>query len=357
MKLEKKSKYISFNNLQQGKSKVIKKILFKGKVLIVLGGLLLTTSLTSKQYVYSAPSDTTTDLSIDEENKLNQIMDNLNKIRQETNRKIDQIHSNSSNYVPDSEGGTPIILTDEEKSKLELIMSNLSEQRSQYIIDYYDVFNKYCGFYGVDVDEAYALANTLTNNFSSESFQTTFNIGNTTFYQKTRTYPNIQSGIIAYIRCLALNPEEYGVSKELIKNKEAKNYNGSYEAFTKEVCDIIGVDSNRMLAIIYQETGELSSSAFNNKNNPAGLMTSNGVKKFYTKEQGIIESVFNVYFRFYQNKNCSIEDIGEVYCPIGAENDPTGMNASWVSGVRNYENNILSNPEVFDNEHSNGILR
>ena len=36
----------------------------------------------------------------------------------------------------------------------------------------------------------------------------------------------------------------------------------------------------------------------------------------------------------------SISDIGAKYAPIGASNDPTGLNNYWVNGVTQYYNQL-----------------
>lgn len=360
MKVCRENKYIGLRSLKENSVRTLMKKVAKGKIKVVLGSILLTVLLSPAEYVHSATSNETRievekEMNVDEDTKLELIMRNLNEIKEETNRQIEEIYEQG--YASEDEGGTSINLSEDEKIKLELIMSSLREQKDSYLMSYYDTFNKYCEIYGVNVDEAYALAEALTDNFTSDKFKDDFNIGNTTFYKISRKYPNAEAGIISYIRCLSTNPEEYGVTSEMMHTNTYQNCDCSYEAFTKEVCDIVGVDYNRMLAIMYQETGQFTSSAFINKNNPAGLMTSNGVKKFKTKEQGIVEAVLNVYFRFYQKNKTSVEEMGRVYCPINAKNDPTGMNASWIPGVKKYEQYILSNPNLFENESLKGITK
>lgn len=38
----------------------------------------------------------------------------------------------------------------------------------------------------------------------------------------------------------------------------------------------------------------------------------------------------------------TIEKIGAKYCPVGADNDPNGLNQYWVPGVTRIYNNYLA---------------
>ncbi len=95
------------------------------------------------------------------------------------------------------------------------------------------------------------------------------------------------------------------------------------------------------IAISKHETGNFTSSLFKNGNNVGGLYKGGGkFYKFNTIEDGIdtyIRTLKNGYFNKGLN---TIEEIQKKYCPIGAENDPTGLNKNWVSGVTYFYNEL-----------------
>jgi hypothetical protein len=103
-------------------------------------------------------------------------------------------------------------------------------------------------------------------------------------------------------------------------------------------------DVNPMLltAIMYHETGNGTSNAVRSKNNPGGLMGSKGLMSFGTLNDGI-EKMSKVIKQEYIDKGyTSLEQIQRKYCPIGAANDPTGLNKWWLPNVTEKYQKILS---------------
>ena len=95
-------------------------------------------------------------------------------------------------------------------------------------------------------------------------------------------------------------------------------------------------------AIMYHETGNGTSWACTTKNNPAGLMGSRGLMQFATIENGI-EKMCKVLKELYIDKGLtSIEEIQKKYCPIGAENDPKGLNKHWLPNVTSKYEKIIA---------------
>lgn len=98
-----------------------------------------------------------------------------------------------------------------------------------------------------------------------------------------------------------------------------------------------------VIAISKHETGNWTSSLYKNNNNFGGIYNSKE-KKFYSYEsnekglQAFVNLLKNNYFGKGLN---TIEEIGAKYCPVGAENDPTGVNQHWVPKVTQYYNNYL----------------
>ena len=91
------------------------------------------------------------------------------------------------------------------------------------------------------------------------------------------------------------------------------------------------MDPALVKAVIQHETGNLSSSAAKNKNNFGGIMGSNGLRSYDTSDQGIEAVAKLLSTPRYKGK--SIAQIGAIYAPVGAGNDPTNLNRHWVDAV------------------------
>lgn len=118
---------------------------------------------------------------------------------------------------------------------------------------------------------------------------------------------------------------------------EKKIYNKSIESeLTHEQAILV-------VAISKHETGNWTSDLYKNNNNFGGIYNSRE-EKFYSYEsnekglQAFVNLLKNNYFGKGLN---TIEEIGAKYCPVGAENDPKGVNVNWVPKVTQYYNNYL----------------
>lgn len=97
------------------------------------------------------------------------------------------------------------------------------------------------------------------------------------------------------------------------------------------------VDPVLMAAIILQETGNGKSNALNQHNNPGGIMDPSTkwstLLRFESIEAGL-ESMGRTMNTLVNKKGKkSIDELGASYAPIGADNDPMGLNAFWVVNV------------------------
>lgn len=108
-----------------------------------------------------------------------------------------------------------------------------------------------------------------------------------------------------------------------------------------------GVDPALMAAITMQETGRGTSHALIKQNNPAGIMDWNNnwktVKTFGSFSEGLEFSFKNLKGIINQGKT-TIEAIGNVYAPVGAANDPGGLNKYWVPNVKNFYSGMTGGP-------------
>ena len=118
---------------------------------------------------------------------------------------------------------------------------------------------------------------------------------------------------------------------------EKKIYNASINSeLTHEQAILV-------VAISKHETGNWTSNLYKNNNNFGGIYNSKE-QKFYSYEsndkglQAFVNLLKNNYFAKGLD---TIEEIGAKYCPIGASNDPTGVNQHWVPKVTQYYNNYL----------------
>lgn len=98
-----------------------------------------------------------------------------------------------------------------------------------------------------------------------------------------------------------------------------------------------------LVAISKHETGNWTSYNFKEKNNLGGLYNGNEgtFYSYETLEKGIEAFVNLLKNRYFGRGLNTIEEIGNVYCPVGAKNDPNGLNKHWIPKVSQYYNNYL----------------
>lgn len=118
---------------------------------------------------------------------------------------------------------------------------------------------------------------------------------------------------------------------------EKKIYNKSIESeLTHEQAILV-------VAISKHETGNWTSELYKKNNNFGGIYNSRE-GKFYSYESNEkgLQSFVNLLKNNYFGQGLdTIEKIGAKYCPVGASNDPTGVNQYWVPRVTQYYNNYL----------------
>jgi beta-N-acetylglucosaminidase len=93
------------------------------------------------------------------------------------------------------------------------------------------------------------------------------------------------------------------------------------------------IDPALLTAVAQHESGNGKSQAANIKNNIAGMMGPNGLKSYETVEESIMDMARNLSSNYLGKGLTSISSIGAKYAPVGAQNDPTGLNNYWVTGV------------------------
>jgi hypothetical protein len=99
-----------------------------------------------------------------------------------------------------------------------------------------------------------------------------------------------------------------------------------------------GVAPNILAAISMHETANGTSSAFRNKNNAMGISDASGpvevgsVAESIDRMARLLGRGINEGTGPYANAK-SIEDIANIYAPLGAGNDPRNLNQFWTQGV------------------------
>jgi hypothetical protein len=91
-----------------------------------------------------------------------------------------------------------------------------------------------------------------------------------------------------------------------------------------------------LAAVSMHETGNGTSNAARFKNNVAGMMGKNGLKSYDSIEESIFDMARNLRENYLNEGKTTIAAIGNKYAPVGAANDPTGLNNHWVKGVQSY---------------------
>jgi LysM repeat protein len=114
---------------------------------------------------------------------------------------------------------------------------------------------------------------------------------------------------------------------------------GSTQAYNaaKAASEKYGVPIDVVAGVFAHETGQ--GQAFDSRNNPGGIMDpkTNWKKKqaFSDLETGI-DSAVKVVATNYNKVGGDINKMGARYAPVGAENDPKGLNRDWAPGVSSY---------------------
>jgi hypothetical protein len=136
-----------------------------------------------------------------------------------------------------------------------------------------------------------------------------------------------------------LNTEEplhfQSINAEKINQELDGKLTGMGEVFVR-AGQQYNIDSTLLAAIAQHETGNGKSHAAIEKNNIAGMMGFNGLKSYASVEESIMDMARNLSKNYLGSGLSSIAKIGGKYAPIGAGNDPTGLNNHWVTGVTKY---------------------
>ena len=103
------------------------------------------------------------------------------------------------------------------------------------------------------------------------------------------------------------------------------------------------LDPVALVAISKHETGNFTSSAFKNKNNAMGISNARGPTMQKSAEASIAKMAEGLSNPngYYKGKN-TIGEIANIYAPVGAGNDPRGLNNGWGKGVAKYADDFAA---------------
>lgn len=102
-----------------------------------------------------------------------------------------------------------------------------------------------------------------------------------------------------------------------------------------------GLNPRFLAAVSAFETGGGTSKAFLEKNNAMGISDTNGPIALPSVRDSIFRQAETLARADgpYKNAN-TIEEIGKIYAPVGASNDPRGTNGGWAEGVNSWVGKI-----------------
>lgn len=116
---------------------------------------------------------------------------------------------------------------------------------------------------------------------------------------------------------------------------KAGAFAGQREAFEK-VAEKYKIDPVLMIAISIHETGWGKSQAVMVHNNPSGQMIGSEIIHFDTLEEGLDMTGKTINNLWNERGLNTLEKLGSAYAPIGAANDPTGLNVNWVPTISKF---------------------
>lgn len=103
------------------------------------------------------------------------------------------------------------------------------------------------------------------------------------------------------------------------------------------------IDPIALVAISKHETGNFTSAAFKHKHNAMGISDSRGPTMQRSAEVSIEKMAKHLADPngYYAGKT-TIGQIANVYAPVGASNDPRGLNNGWGKGVGKYADELAA---------------
>lgn len=142
------------------------------------------------------------------------------------------------------------------------------------------------------------------------------------------------------------NKEETIIESQSIENNNNVDLGNLHANTIYQKAIEIGLTKEQAILVVSisrHETGNWTSKAFKEKNNFGGIMCNQAteIKSYLTYEEGVNDFLRVLKSYYFDLGLQSIEEIGNKYCPVGAKNDPNGLNKYWVGGVTAFYNSYL----------------
>lgn len=140
-------------------------------------------------------------------------------------------------------------------------------------------------------------------------------------------YADLRGSIINDFRKAPFNPQ--GFSERLPEG---------LRPFAQDFIDAgaeTGVSPTTLASIAAFETGDGTSNAFRNKNNAMGISNDSGPVALPSIRDSIFQQARTLARQNgpYAGAN-TLDQVGAIYAPVGASNDPNGTNNQWSAGVQ-----------------------
>ena len=133
-------------------------------------------------------------------------------------------------------------------------------------------------------------------------------------------------------------------------NKFLKNNLANTAKYYIQSANKYGLNPAFTVALSCQETGWGTASAIKSHNNPGGIMDWDNnwktLRRFNTLADGIDYVHKNLYNTYISQGLTTIEQIGAKYAPIGAANDPSGLNSHWIPNITSVYKDITGESTV-----------
>lgn len=149
------------------------------------------------------------------------------------------------------------------------------------------------------------------------------------------------TGGYGYVMCNDVQEIDYSKwAEQFEKAGVLSNHANDFERYAEEY----NIDPILFASIAMHETGWGTSSAVVNHNNPGGLMNPDTnwstIQHFPTLKEGIEAMARNLSRLINEEGLVTISELGSVYAPLDAENDPDGLNQHWYPRVTEYVNDF-----------------
>ncbi len=259
----------------------------------------------------------------------------------QSSKKVDV---KSEKFLDDSMGENNKSFSDGE------LLKSFAEFKNKRKID--NTIAYYAEQFHLDKSKVVEIARRLTDNYERADYNTTFSVK-----AGDGEFSSYEAGIVYFVRYLYRNPSSYGSSsieigdRGLVTTADNKvdghirlNNGLTYEQFLGKIAEMYGVNKTLALAIVYEESGIMTSSLFRNSNNMGGLRGGSGWLKFPSLEAGTICYIFtlkNLLERsgLDSNQESSVYALSGIYVNGNSANPSVDWSGKVLNFMRRIENN------------------